>query len=174
VDAIMQTLEDHPQEVQNAIRAALERGVKATEVLDKLQQESDEDAFIKELATATKAYPGLTQEDVHAIIAKTAEIGKTNPALADALSIEEIMVRTFGREKLDARRTKTPAPSKGAPKGDPPAPGGKGKPAAAEIIGDATPGATGANVYVPTPGNDFSDLGRQIYAEAGESLVIRK
>lgn len=173
IDAVMETLEDHPQELRDAVRAALEKGVQATEVLQQMQDAAAEQSLVNEIAETMKSYPGLTEADVRAGLAKTAEIGKSNPALADELSFEEILVRAIGSQALAARRTQAPAPKpNGAPKGAP-APGGKSKPAAAEIVGDATPGATSEKPWDPGPGNDFSDIGRHIYETAGDSLVIR-
>src|SRR5205814_1901297 len=114
--------------------------------------------------------------DVRATLVKINELDKKNPALADELDIEEIVVRAIGRPALESRRVKATAPSGGPPKkgATPTVPAGKPKPAAAQIVADATPGAGERKPFEPGPGNDFGDIARYVTETEGESLVIRK
>lgn len=173
VDALMQELAEEPEAVQKAIRAALQEGMEAKEAIAVVMQHREqilaEDQLIKDVEGIEKAYPGFTAEDLKATLA---HIQKLSPQLAEELSFEEIAARAIGRDVLEQRRVKPQAPRSGAPPTDggavPPA---RRQPAAAQIIGDASPGDPQPRQFDPGKGSDFQDLARLIVKEDGASLV---
>lgn len=175
IDAIMAKIEDEPESVQEAVRAALEAGKSAEQAVRELQSarqtEIDrsealraEENLVAEVTDLAEKFPGFTEKDLSATLLHLSKLPKP---LAEALTLEEVAARALGRGTLEARRTAAPAP------------GGNATPAertpdAATIIGDATPGPGSApRAFDPGSGGDFMDIANHVTKNYGNTLVER-
>lgn len=175
IDALLNALEDESDGVRNAIKAALEKGANATEMLTRLMAERQadidaresvgaEEQLVAETAELGKMYPGFTEADLKATLE---HLAKLPPALAEELTLEEVAARALGRDTLEARRTAPPAPG-----GD--APSDRRTPDAATIIGDSTPGPGAApKPFDAGTGGDFMDIANHVTKNFGSTLVTR-
>lgn len=177
IDNIMAALEDEPQAIKDAVRAALEKGVKLEAALNEINAEraeardatelkAAEDNLVAEVSELAERYPGFTEEDLRVTLTA---ISKMPKATAEALTFEEAATRALGRDVLESRRTGTPA--LGGRTAATPA-GRTADPAV--IIGDATPGPGAAEKpFDAGSGGDFMDIANHITKHAGASLVSR-
>lgn len=173
IDTIMESLADEPQAIQDAVRAALEKGVKLESALAQLESEraAEQDSKLVEQAEQTliadavelsKKYPGFSEAD---LVTTLTAISKMPKALAEALTLEESAARALGREVLESRRSVPVTPG-----GDPPAVPRTSDPAV--VIGDATPGPGAAEKpFDAGSGGDFMDIANYVTKTAGNSLV---
>lgn len=173
IDGIMAALVDEPQAIQDAVRAALEKGVKLETALGELQRDraaevdtklaaQAEQNLVSETVALTKQYPGFTEAD---LVTTLTALSKMPKALAEELTLEEVAARTIGRDALESRRTVA-----GTHTGFEPAVPRTADPAM--VIGDATPGPGAADKpFDAGSGGDFMDIANFVTKTAGSSLV---
>jgi len=175
IDKLMKSLEDEPESVRTALRRALEEGMEAREavavILEHREKIIAESNLVKEVDGLSKLYPSFTPADLKATLD---HLAKLPPVLAENLSLEEVARRTLGSDTLEQRKAPLAAPAK-KDAGNPadllmrPAPK---RPAAAEIIGDATPSAPmGHQPFDAGSGNNFNDLASFIVKKHGADLI---